>query len=45
VYYTWLKNEELTLRTPELIELSNYNLSEFTREMSTEGVDVPSNIQ
>jgi hypothetical protein len=45
VYYTWLKYEEITLRTPELVELSNYNLSYFSREMSAEGVDMPSNIQ
>ena len=45
VYYTWLKYEEITLRTPELVELSNYNLPDFSREMSAEGVDMPSNIQ
>jgi hypothetical protein len=45
VYYTWLKNDELNSRTSELVELSNYNLSDFSREMSAEGVDMPSNIQ
>jgi hypothetical protein len=44
-YYTWQKNEELNARAWELKELSNYNLPEFTKEMSTEGVDLPTNVQ
>ena len=44
-YYTWQKNEELNARAWELKELSNYNLPEFSKEMSTEGVDLPTNVQ
>ena len=45
LYYTWQKNEELTARTWELKELNNYNLTDFSREMSAEGVEIPTNIQ
>ena len=44
-YYSWLKNEELISRTWELKELNQYNLSDFTRAMNSEGVDMPSTIQ
>ncbi len=45
VYNTWQKNEEVNARVWELKELSHYNLPEFSKEMSTEGVDLPTNIQ
>ena len=45
IYYTWLKNEELIARTWELKELNQYNLSDFSRAMSSEGVDLPTTIQ
>jgi hypothetical protein len=35
----------LTARTWELKELNNYNLTDFSREMSAEGVEIPTNIQ
>jgi hypothetical protein len=44
-YYSWLKNEELISRTWELKELNQYNLSDFSRTMSSEGVDMPTTIQ
>ena len=45
IYYAWQKNEELIARTWELKELNNYNLPDFSRDMSSEGVEIPTNIQ